>query len=214
MSKSTNTSKAQPIDKSSTTGKKYHHGDLRSSLIQEAKVLLAADGVEGLSLRKLADRAGVSRTAPYHHFKDKHALLCALAAEGFEKLNSFVNTELAHNDPKVALPRLVRTYLEFAYKEQEQYDLMFGRRLWKLAQPTEELRNIAYACFRNYAKRITGFLTGTPDKEALRLAQASWGTLHGLSHLLIDGIYIDLAGMEEVSEIAVGIMLKSLQGKG
>ena len=43
-------------------------------------------GIEALSLRKLAEQVGVSRTATYHHFKDKHDLLCAVAAEGFSAL--------------------------------------------------------------------------------------------------------------------------------
>ena len=49
----------------------YHHGDLREALLQAAKALIAEAGIENLSLRKLAERAGVSRTAPYHHFSDK-----------------------------------------------------------------------------------------------------------------------------------------------
>ncbi|HAD65476.1 MAG TPA: TetR family transcriptional regulator, partial [Alcanivorax sp.] len=52
---------------------RYHHGDLHAALLREAAVLLREQGVEGLSLRRLAERAGVSRTAPYHHFTDKNA---------------------------------------------------------------------------------------------------------------------------------------------
>ena len=65
---------------------RYHHGDLHAALLREAAVLLREQGVEGLSLRRLAERAGVSRTAPYHHFTDKNALLCALAEDGFRRL--------------------------------------------------------------------------------------------------------------------------------
>src|SRR5690554_7850941 len=68
----------------------YHHGDLRSALLQEADVMLKENGIEGLSLRQLAERVGVSRTAPYHHFRDKHELLCALATEGFRELDQLV----------------------------------------------------------------------------------------------------------------------------
>ena len=51
--------------------KKYHHGDLRTSLIETATQMLAESNIENLSLRKLAERIGVSRTAAYHHFDDK-----------------------------------------------------------------------------------------------------------------------------------------------
>ena len=74
--------------KKATTKGSYHHGDLRSSLLEAAKAMLSESGIEGLSLRKLADRVGVSRTAPYHHFKDKNELLCAIAQEGFDHWHS------------------------------------------------------------------------------------------------------------------------------
>jgi len=66
-----------------TSRSSYHHGDLRAALLAAARDMIAEAGIEGLSLRKLAERAGVSRTAPYHHFQDKNDLLCAIAAEGF-----------------------------------------------------------------------------------------------------------------------------------
>jgi hypothetical protein len=63
--------------KAETAKASYHHGDLRSSLLDAANAMLKEHGIEGLSLRKLADRVGVSRTAPYHHFKDKKTSYCA-----------------------------------------------------------------------------------------------------------------------------------------
>ena len=68
-----------------TSRSSYHHGDLRAALLAAARDMIAEAGIEGLSLRKLAERAGVSRTAPYHHFQDKNDLLCAIAAEGFQR---------------------------------------------------------------------------------------------------------------------------------
>ena len=52
----------------------YHHGDLRATLVKVATARLSAHGIDSLSLRKLAEDAGVSRSAPYHHFKDKNVL--------------------------------------------------------------------------------------------------------------------------------------------
>ena len=61
----------------------YHHGNLRQSLLENSLQLLCNEGIEGLSLRRLAELTGVSRAAPYHHFKDKQALLAAVAEQGF-----------------------------------------------------------------------------------------------------------------------------------
>ena len=65
----------------------YHHGNLRQSLLEASMRLLDKEGLEALSLRRLAEEVGVSRQAPYHHFKDKQALLAAIGEEGFSLLN-------------------------------------------------------------------------------------------------------------------------------
>ena len=65
---------------------RYHHGDLRRALSEEAVRTIQAEGVERLTLRAVGQRLGVSRTALYRHFTDKSALLAAVAAEGFRML--------------------------------------------------------------------------------------------------------------------------------
>ncbi len=64
----------------------YHHGDLRAALLEAAREVLAKEGVEALTLREVARRAGVTHAAPYRHFADKEALLAAVATEGFAAL--------------------------------------------------------------------------------------------------------------------------------
>lgn len=196
----------------------YHHGDLRSALLQEANVMLKESGIDGLSLRQLAERVGVSRMAPYHHFRDKHDLLCALAAEGFRELDKLIERATPGStakapDLQATLARFVRDYLHFAVDNPDRYELMFGRPIWKGANPSAELKETAFACFRHYAERI-GTLLGQQrlpkGSKPLRLAQASWATLHGLCRLMIDGIYVNQADMEEVSHEAVRLMLAVL----
>ena len=194
----------------------YHHGDLHAALLREADALLRQDGINGLSLRKLAERTGVSRMAPYHHFQDKNALLCALATEGFHELEALVNlAELDEGqDLTQGLRSFVRGYLRFATDHPERYELMFGRPLWKAGAPTDALRETAFAAFRRYAERLGGIIqrANLPEgAQPLRLAQASWATLHGLCKLLNDGIYVDRADMEEVSEEAVRLMVAVLR---
>lgn len=193
---------------------RYHHGDLRATLLREAGVLLREQGVEGLSLRRLAERAGVSRTAPYHHFEDKNALLCALAEQGFRQLEALMEqVGFSASDQEATLRRFVRAYLHFANDDPEQYELMFGRTLWKAGHPSASLKRVAHGCFRRYVERMN-----EPAQRAvlpkgadpLRVAQASWATLHGLCRLLLDGIYVDQRDMEAVSDQAVRLMLAGL----
>ena len=60
----------------------YHHGVLRATLMREALRVIERDGVEGVSLRALAREAGVSHSAPNHHFGSRTGLLTAIATEG------------------------------------------------------------------------------------------------------------------------------------
>lgn len=190
----------------------YHHGDLHAVLLREGAALLNESGIEALSLRKLAERCGVSRMAPYHHFKDKHELLCALAVEGFHQLARLIEEfKLAEGDTEIRLRGFVLSYLRFACDAPEQYELMFGRAIWKQSQPTPELRDVAFRTFRLCADalmRAFGPATLPPGSKPLRLAQASWATLHGLCRLLIDGIYIHRGDMEEVAEEAIRLILR------
>lgn len=195
------------------TTKHYHHGDLRQALINQAKALIAENGIEQLSLRKLAERCGVSRMAPYHHFKDKHELLCAIATDGFLALEALLEQlDLSPQAPKHdELGRFVLAYLHFARHEPERYDLMFGRQIWKLSHPTDELREVAFRTFKLYASTLMTLFNPTqlpPGSKPLRLAQASWATLHGLCRLLIDGIYLHQGDMEEVAAEAINLLAR------
>jgi AcrR family transcriptional regulator len=64
----------------------YHHGDLRSALISAAEEIIAAEGVEGFTLRKAARKAGVSPGAPTHHFGSMAGLLTQVARRSYEAL--------------------------------------------------------------------------------------------------------------------------------
>ena len=167
----------------------YHHGNLRESLVQQAAEMVQRSGIDGVSLRKLAEAVGVSRTALYHHFKDKNALLCALAEQGFVHWREQAQTifDRADINDREKLSQFVRDYIYWAADNPQLYDLMFGRTIWKNAQPTESLKLVAYPSFqyqvdmtRDWQQR--GLLPATED--TLRLSQVTWGTMHGIARLL------------------------------
>ncbi|WP_010322656.1 TetR/AcrR family transcriptional regulator [Marinobacterium stanieri] len=185
----------------------YHHGDLRSSLLEAATQLIAEGGVDALSMRKLADRVGVSRTAPYHHFKDKHDLLSAIAEDGFRSYERALREALDDDRAKEDwLSCFVRFYLNFAQSYPETYNLMFGHDVWKSGQPTNELKTQAHGCFRKHVDRVSQWqqrgLIGS-DIDPLRFAQVTWSTLHGLSRLLLDGIYVDSKQLDDVIDLSI-----------
>jgi AcrR family transcriptional regulator len=196
------------------TKKKYHHGDLRKSLVITATEMVTEAGIEGLSLRKLAERIGVSRTAAYHHFTDKNDLLCAIAEQGFAKWHHHVieifSEEKRSNEDKYR--HFVHAYIGFATSNPSLYELMFGQVIWKENNSTEALKNIAYATF-NYQVEMTklwqeqGIII--KEENSLRLAQVTWATLHGIARLVIDGIYAQESQIDEMCECAVNVFLAS-----
>ncbi|MEV8435615.1 TetR/AcrR family transcriptional regulator [Streptomyces chartreusis] len=107
----------------------YHHGDLRAALLAAAERTLRDKGVGSLSLRELAREVGVSHAAPGRHFKDKQALLNALALAGYDRLSRALS---AAEDPDLPLePRLTalaRAYLGFAIDNAELLELMYARK--------------------------------------------------------------------------------------
>ena len=96
---------------------RYHHGDLRRALVQEAATIIGARGIEALTLRAVGDSLGVSRTAMYRHFADKSDLLAAVAAEGFRRLRA---------TQQGSFEEMGRSYVRFAMANPAHYRVMFG----------------------------------------------------------------------------------------
>lgn len=205
--------------KDTETRSSYHHGDLRQVLMDEAALMIKEEGEKALSMRKLAARAGVSRTAPYHHFADKQALLCAIAEEGFRRFNLIGESEDVDADGALSLSvqlSFVRNYVKFAQDNAQYYDLMFGGHLWKSQQLTDSLTREAHASFRRYVEKLRAWRTEgriLNSVDPLRFAQVSWSTLHGMSRLLIDGIYMDDAAIDPMCENAAEMFWRQLTGK-
>src|ERR1700761_1366988 len=97
----------------------YHHGHLRTTLLAEAERALSEDGIEALSLRELARRAGVSHAAPRRHFADRKALLDALAEAGFTRLAGEVRAAIddADGDYPARLRAADTAYERFAIRD-------------------------------------------------------------------------------------------------
>ena len=96
---------------STPTRSTYHHGHLRPALIDAARALLDAGGLEAVGLRETARRVGVSATATYRHFLDKDSLLAAVAAEGFREFAKALSDSVQGGAPFSAMGK---AYVEFA----------------------------------------------------------------------------------------------------
>ena len=166
----------------------YHHGDLRRALLDEASGVLEEGGVGALSLRDLARRAGVSATAPYHHFKGKADLVSALALDALDGLDRALAAP-DDPDPRQRLRAVGVAYVLYAVAHPERFRLAFRPELGanpfeqfgtEEATPPEEIRG-----YRHLARAVAEI---EPDAERqAALAVAAWALVHGLAALLVDG---------------------------
>jgi AcrR family transcriptional regulator len=106
----------------------YHHGNLRTALLEQAERALAERGAGGLSLRELARAVGVSHAAPRRHFADRRALLDALAQDGFERLARDLGDAVAGAGPsfEARLAAGAAAYVTFATRHGALLELMFA----------------------------------------------------------------------------------------
>lgn len=155
----------------------YHHGRLKSGLLQAAAYLMEKQGVEYISLREAARLAGVSHNAPYRHFPDRDALLAALAGEGFEILGRALEAS-ARSGPQAR----AEAYVRFALGHPRRFRLMFGRGLRLDAHP-----GLREQAARAYDGLVRSFAAMADARAAEVAAAAAWSLTHGLASLLLDG---------------------------
>lgn len=186
----------------------YHHGELRETLLKEATSMVNATGTQSLSMRALGESIGVSRTALYHHFKNKNDLLSAIAESGFDTWQGLVDKIISNNDSseQQILRNYIKGYIEFSTENAFIYELMFGSALWKEQASSESLKNTAYKSFQFHLSltarwQKSGILNS--DVDTLRLAQVTWGTLHGICKLIIDGIYADNKNIDHLVDTII-----------
>jgi AcrR family transcriptional regulator len=104
----------------------YHHGNLRQALVETGLLLIREQGLDALSLREAARKAGVSEAAPYRHFSNKESLLAAIAADGFLKLHEKLERAgTPGSSPVDLLQARAWAYVEFALEETDHFQTMY-----------------------------------------------------------------------------------------
>ena len=104
----------------------YHHGNLREQLIFCAYDWISTNGIESISLRKIAKIAKVSQTAPYRHFDSKEHMLAEVATLGFGKFSSEMSKNKTTDNTADDLVKCGVTYIEFGLANEHIIDLMFN----------------------------------------------------------------------------------------
>lgn len=162
---------------------RYHHGDLPNVVKQTALATLATDGPAALSLRQVAAQAGVSHTAPRHHFGDKQRLLTVLAVDGFDTLAAAMTRVLDTVDgPNEQLPALLSVYVAHHREHPGYAAIMWRTDLLDTTDP--DLQRASLRTFQILHDAAAS--TETPMATILgpyRFALMLWSLAHGVSTL-------------------------------
>jgi AcrR family transcriptional regulator len=196
--------------------KKYHHGDLKNALIQAGVEILAKEGVGRLSLRKVAQRAGVSHSAPYAHFPDKQSLIAAISTEGFNQLYTELEAAISPHPkhPKRQLIEGTQAYVRFAMQNSDTFKIMFSGVLEK-EKEYPAFVEISSKTFKVVLKVVQAcqnariLSKGSADLTAVIV----WGQIHGIVSLALEGqishSVLERNKIEDIASFAIDQMISS-----
>ncbi len=184
------------LAKSDVEKPRYHHGDLRSALLQAAEFELEESGIEAFSLRKVAKRAGVSHAAPAHHFGDVSGVLTALAVVGNRRfIDCMAQAQQNATDAEDKLVSAGVGYVNFATRHQALFRLIFASD--KVDRADQDLVDAAGDAFLHLADRVEALKGTHPTKDADRMmdAMAIWSAAHGIADLFSSGRMQPIQGL-------------------
>lgn len=185
----------------------YHHGNLIEALLEAAIALIEENGVESLSVREVAKRAGVSPGAPFRHFSSKTALLTAVAEQAMNRLTEAVAAELqAAGDagPVAALRAVGQGYLNWALANPTHFQVISSRTLIdfhgseKLVAENEAIRLIMVKLIDD--ARTLGLLRAGISTENLVFSSRAF--IYGVARMWIDGHFREWR-VERAPEVAM-----------
>ncbi len=172
--------------------KPYHHGNLAPVLVAATIAIIEERGVEHVSVREVAKRAGVSPGAPFRHFPSKAALLAAVAEQAMERLADAVEAAqdpAGTQDPLGQLHRIGQGYLRWAWAHPTHFQIVSARGLVDFDAPSRvrELND-------RIRMRMVALLTMARDRGELAdgaeidtLVLSCRAFVYGLARMFADG---------------------------
>ena len=158
--------------------------EVRVAILDTAWQLVKKEGWQQLSIRKIADAIEYSVPVIYDHFENKEAILFEIGKQGFELLSKKMQqAKDKHKDPGQQLKAMADAYWNFAFKNKEDYQLMFG-----LGMPCCEVeKNTSEKLY--FRDVVMGPIDELIKKNKLPSANAClkyntfWSVIHGLISL-------------------------------
>ena len=193
--------------------------DLRQKVLNASLTLIKEGGLDRLSMREVARKAGVSHQAPYHYFEDREAILASIAGEGFSKLEQSLVRAAAEAgaEPIKAVEGMGRAYIEFAMRHPAYFQVMFRADAVPLDR-YPDARKREDEAFGKLVEGIGQAFANHPAKVRREMATACWAMVHGLATLILEGslarkLRIPRARQSQVANEVVGTFTRLLGSK-
>lgn len=168
----------------------YHHGDLAEAMVRAALKLIVEFGPAGFTFAEVTRVVGVSAAAPYRHFRDRDALMAAIAKRGFERFTLALEKSWNEGKPDAltAFKAIGQAYLTFAREEPAYYAAMFEARLSPEANRELTVANDqALSVLREAAETLTAGMPAGKRPPAMMMSLHIWSLAHGIAALFCTG---------------------------
>jgi AcrR family transcriptional regulator len=171
--------------------------DLPNRILEEAEKVIVVSGYQGINMRDLAGRVGVSATAIYHYFSSKGELLRTLRLRAVELLNRRIRAISPDLLPDDFLSALGREYLAFAEENPNLYRLVF-----EAPMDNREEANVDYPVFYYTYRAARDAIQRMAESSGIPVdpryqAMMGWILLHGFSSLMMSGVLPPAEGMSK-----------------
>jgi AcrR family transcriptional regulator len=159
---------------------------IRANILQAAFTLAKTDGWGSLSIRKIADAIEYSAPVVYDHFENKEAILYEISINGFHCLQiELIKAQKKHETPEDQLTAIVDAYWNFAFKNKEYYQLMFGLGMQcsgkgLMKEEFSSFQDMIYDCTFEIIKK-----KGSNPDNACHSSHALFSAVHGLISIMM-----------------------------
>ena len=155
----------------------YHKESLKEQLVEIAWEICVAESWQKVNMRRVAQKAGVSNTAFYRHFKNKNDLKAELMRRGFQILNEGMK-DLTNNFSSYGAH-----YIRFGLDYPHIYDLMFGNTDLDMSL-YPDLEALSDASFSGIVEGLKSVMPDESDNDVMIKAVNVWASVHGIVGIL------------------------------
>ncbi len=163
---------------------------IREKILESALDIIVIKGLDGLTMRNLAKKTGMTAPNLYNYFSNKDEIYIHIVIRGFEMLYADLAAACdIHEDKTIRLRAMINAYMTFGINKPRYYDIMFTRPTPKyndyIGTPLEKLSEIEYKISMDIvtlAIKTASDVMGPTVGEALltqRLVQI-WSLMHGM----------------------------------